>query len=400
MRTCCASVLASGLLYVSALGQTVFMSPQPGPTVDLSDALNPSVLAGHPIVIEILLDATETTAPQVGALDMQLSLIDLGRANRGKLECGKFVVDTTRKDLILESCNFCPARCYLPAFAAAGLLDNAAPWHDVDFLAYIATITLFPTPDAAGDWLLGYATEMDHVIIGGVTGAIVDIVNNPDSFIPLAITVRPAPFIVHGKGGPGETKPVSGSIDPRYRRDEPIGNLRGRATFTILFSEPVFAAGGGPLSPSDFVITDTAGGTHVVQSVDAANNPEVVITLSHPLPMSEWTTIRAVVVNAAGEPIPNQGDLGQENEPDRVDLAFLPGDIDRSGAVGPRDLSRCRQLVNRTITPDAGVVQDYVDTNRDGRVSPADLTAFRELAFGTVNATQPWARVSLNHPRP
>ncbi|MEE9293811.1 MAG: hypothetical protein V3W34_02445, partial [Phycisphaerae bacterium] len=189
MRRSVSCVLVLGVLCLPVFGQTVFLEAQPGATVDLTDPLNPSVLAGNQIVVEVLLDGTAVAVPQVAALDIELRINDPGAPNPGTLECADYIVDTGRADLAVDSCSLCSATCGPPI--AAGLLDVSSPWKDVDFVAYVATITLDASAGAEGDWVLGYGTGQSNVLVGSVDAIIIDIVNDPGSFQTLTITVRP-----------------------------------------------------------------------------------------------------------------------------------------------------------------------------------------------------------------
>ncbi|MEE9294058.1 MAG: hypothetical protein V3W34_03715 [Phycisphaerae bacterium] len=193
MKRSVSCVLVLGVLCMPVFGQTptVFLEAQAGATVDLTNPLNPSVLAGNQIVVEVLLDGTAVTVPQVAAIDIELRINDTGAPNPGTLECADFIVDTARADLAVESCSLCAATCGPPPPIAAGVLDVVSPWQDVNFVAYIATITLDASVGADGDWVLGYGTDQANVLVASTTNIIIDIVNNPGSFQTLTITVRP-----------------------------------------------------------------------------------------------------------------------------------------------------------------------------------------------------------------
>ncbi len=215
----------------------------------------------------------------------------------------------------------------------------------------------------------------------------------------------PPPFVVHGEGLPGETRPCSGYIDPRGESSNGVDLDRGISEITIVFSEPVFATfggGGGPLTTSNFAVGETGGGVPpVTASIDATNNPEIKVTLDRPITPGEWTTIFAIVQNESGVRIENLGDLGAVDEPDRVDIGFLPCDVDQDGAVSPFDLLRFRQLVNEIVSPACGQIEDYTDMNRNLDVDPFDLLVFRSLVHGvSPPATRAWAGEALSGPRP
>ncbi len=212
------------------------------------------------------------------------------------------------------------------------------------------------------------------------------------------------PEIVHASGLPGETRPFSGYIDPRRESSDGTSPDLGVSEFAILFSEPVESVGGGPLTAASFMVTNTGGATPpAVLSVNADAMPLVVVTLDRPITLQEYTTIQAVVRDFDDPPnqIVDGGNLGAGvNEVDRVDVAFLPADVDQSGNVTPFDLLAFRQIVNDVTNPEAGIEADYVDADRDGEIAPFDLLAFRQLINGVPPATRAWAEQSVNNPRP
>ena len=226
--------------------------------------------------------------------------------------------------------------------------------------------------------------------------------NNPDAGADGCLAGGDPPFIVHGSGQPGETRPCSGHIDPLNESTDGVNMDLGINELEILFSAPVFSIGGAPLGPSDFVVTETGvAGPPTVMAVDATNNPLVVVTLSRVLTLQEWTTVRAVVENTAGLAIDNQGDLGPAtNEPDRVDVGFLPTDTNNDSMTSPFDLLRFRQIVNNVVVPDCGTDEDFIDSDRSGAFSPFDLLRFRQGFNGVSPATRAWGGESMNNLRP
>ena len=104
---------------------------------------------------------------------------------------------------------------------------------------------------------------------------------------------------------------------------------------------------------------------------------------------------------AAGIQIENLGNLGNVNELDRHDVGYMPCDVDQSGVCGAFDLLAFRQYVNNILTPDCGVLLDYVDINRNNGVDPFDLLVFRQMVNGvSPPTTQPWVQLSMNNTRP
>ncbi len=219
------------------------------------------------------------------------------------------------------------------------------------------------------------------------------------AFVPSAA----GPAIIHGAAGTSFAEHAFGGyIDPRVESTDGVNVDRGIDSVTLMFSEPVFAVGGGAVTPASFIVTETGGGgAPNVMAVDASSNPSIVLTLNAPITIQEWTTIRANVENASGVSISNLGSLGPIDEPDRIDIGYLPTDADQSGSVTPFDLLAFRQIVNDVTTPDAGIGLDYTDTDRSGDSTPFDLLAFRQLINGvSPPATQAWNGASMNNARP
>ena len=211
------------------------------------------------------------------------------------------------------------------------------------------------------------------------------------------------PEIVHAAGQPGQTRPFSGYVDPRLESSNGIDIDLGLNKFTIVFSEPVFSVnGGGPVDVASFEVRQSGAGTPPnVMAVDSSDNPVIEVTLDRVITPQEWTTIQAVVQDAAGNLIRNEGDLGPGvNEPDRVDVAFLPGDIDQGGQFRPLDILRFQQNRVGTYDPPLGVDLDYFDISRDGELNLLDYLRLRQVAHGNLPATQIWLDVKINHPRP
>lgn len=197
------------------------------------------------------------------------------------------------------------------------------------------------------------------------------------------------PEIVHGLGLEGETRPHSGYIDLRQETLDGVAVTESIDEMTIEFSEPVRNVGGAPLSTDAFLVTSTLGTPPNISSIDATNNPTVHVMFDTPFPTTSWTTIQAVVEDMDGNPIVNQGNLGPADEPDRVDIGFLPGDVDQSGDIGPIDLFVFRQIVNEVFEPTQGIPTDYADSDRDGNITPLDLFRYRQLING-ISSTVEW----------
>ncbi len=215
-------------------------------------------------------------------------------------------------------------------------------------------------------------------------------------------TVRPR--VAHAAGLVGQTRPFSGFIDPAAESSDGSNLDLGIREVTIRFDEPIDPA---TITPSHFSVRETGGGTppDVIAATSTADDT-ITLTLSRPITAKEWTTIEADVRDSCGNPIESHGsgaagDLGpDQDEPDRVDIAFLPCDVSQDGEVGPFDLLILRQYANGVIAPEAGTVEDFTDIDRDGALGPFDVLRFRQLVRGLTPATQPWMNETLNHTRP
>jgi Dockerin type I domain len=221
----------------------------------------------------------------------------------------------------------------------------------------------------------------------------------------LAPTVAGA-RVVHGASGVSYTDHAYGGfIDPRRESSDGVSHNAGINKVTFIFSDEVVSGnGGGDVGPADFEVSETGEASPPsIIGVDASQNPTIVVTLDRPITVQEWTTIRADVSSSVTElGVPNLGDLGPGvNELDRIDIGFLPGDVDQSGLVNPVDLFLYRQYVNDVSSPTLGLKVDFLDTDRDGVVTPPDLFAYRQLINGvSPPATQAWAGATMNNPRP
>jgi len=211
------------------------------------------------------------------------------------------------------------------------------------------------------------------------------------------------PEIVHNEGV--STRPHSGYIDPRLCSSDGESMDLGIDSVFITFTKPVRDAGsgeGGALTAAAFSIVgiSSIGGDgpsypQIVGIEDGAN-PTVEVLLGGPIPPGQWTTIVADVEDLAGNRIVSVGDLGPGlDEPDRVDIGFLPGDVDGDGRTVPQDLIRFRGIMSDTYHNPVGEDADYADTNRDGLVSPEDLIQFRRLISGVSPATRSWSGAAL-----
>jgi hypothetical protein len=213
-----------------------------------------------------------------------------------------------------------------------------------------------------------------------------------------------APRIVHAEGLAGQTQPFSGYIDSRMESNNGSDHNLGVTMARIRFSEAVQSLDGGGLSIDSFAVTETGGGDPpVITNVDVSQMPMVVLTFDRPLTLREWTTIRAMVQDTAPTPneIEDNGNLGDADEDDRVDVGVLPGDTDQNGRIQPLDLLRMRQALSGSAAePDQGVLEDFFDIDRNGSIQALDLLRWRQLWAGTGSALQAWEGVQMNSDRP
>jgi subtilisin family serine protease len=172
----------------------------------------------------------------------------------------------------------------------------------------------------------------------------------------------------------------SGYVDARRATLDGIGMHFGIDAITLIFTEPVVAMDGGPLHAGSFEVMTTAGFAPSVVNVmvDPLDPTRVRVELDSFLPWQEWTTIRAVVQDECGHAIENAGDLGPgHNEPDRVDVGVLPGDVDHNGVVQPADLLHLRRLSTDQASSPCLFPYMSADFERDGDMDSTDLSHFK-----------------------
>ncbi|NOT00113.1 MAG: hypothetical protein HOP29_05755 [Phycisphaerales bacterium] len=217
--------------------------------------------------------------------------------------------------------------------------------------------------------------------------------------------VASPPFIVHADGLLGETRPCTGYIDPRIESSNGSSLDRGVQEFVIAFNEPVFGPGMTAVGPGDFLIRQTGGGVKpIILTVEPLGGDGRVyrVLLDRVIKVGAWTTIQALVVDICGDPITNAGEMGPGiPEPDRIDVAHLPGDVSQNGSAQPSDLIFFRQFLALGAFTHCGLLGDYFDIDRNGSPGePADLIRFRQILAGTSPATRAWLGQSLNQTQP
>lgn len=236
-----------------------------------------------------------------------------------------------------------------------------------------------------------------------------------------ADTVRPT--LVHAAEGAGpRSTPCSGYIDPRFDSDNGVDvNLCFTSQvdgafmpqdIVMVFSERVRNAGstsGDALTVDAFSVAQTGGGVApTIAAFSTTMNGDlhvVTLTLDRPITGQEWTTIIAGVEDLCGNPIASNGNDGPGiDEPDRIDIGCLPGDVNQSGNTSPFDLIRAKQKILGTCSPSgcpecSGEVAGY-DISRNGSFSVLDLLRLKQLFLNSGNSTRQWNGQQMNHPRP
>ncbi len=199
---------------------------------------------------------------------------------------------------------------------------------------------------------------------------------------------EPPLHIVHERGLASASNPFSGYIDPHLRRND--GGELGIDRTTLVFSRPAFDLGStnegtqpGMLTTNAFVIHETGNASPPqITAINTSDNQTVEVVLSRIITMREWTTLIAQVEDQDGNPIASFGSMGQNrDEPDRVDLAFLQGDINQDGRVGQGDIARLQTYVDGTSFPRGGGLLDY-DINADGNLDAEDVADLARLLSG------------------
>ncbi len=217
------------------------------------------------------------------------------------------------------------------------------------------------------------------------------------------------PQVMHQRGWPGQTRPYSGYIDPRTNIAFPPAppETQGLTEAYVRFSDNVFDCDGSDVDLDNFTLVETGDGSPpaltVVENANPRHSVYFRVQWDAPITLREWTTIIADVCNAGGVPIVASGAAEQGiSDSDRVDVGFLPCDINQSGNVNPLDLLRFKQLVNSPdeYRPADGLPEDLTDINRDGVFNPLDLLTLKRLINGVPPLTEPWASQFLNSPQP
>jgi hypothetical protein len=199
--------------------------------------------------------------------------------------------------------------------------------------------------------------------------------------------------------------PRDGAIDARADRSPDDGATLGydrvvRLTFSNAVWDEVTL---GAIGPDSFELVDSAGAAPSVMSINpvkclaspsgeplpnSANSYDVVF--DRPITPGAWTTLIANVVDSvSGLPI--------EGDPmDRVELGFLPGDVNGDGTSAPSDVLVLIDHLNGVASQ---ALEDWqCNIDHLGKCKPADILRLIDLLNG-VNTSQRWLNATLP-PRP
>lgn len=197
-----------------------------------------------------------------------------------------------------------------------------------------------------------------------------------------------------------------GYIDPKVESTDGENLDLGLNTFNVVFSTAPFGnPAGGPVTRFNISTEQTGGPPPNVAAVATSGNT-LTVELDRNITPQEWTTLIFNIWNADGLPIEDHGNEGQGiNEAARLDVGFLPGNVNNDNATQPLDLNRWLTSWNggNPIFPsdvENGHPDDYLDISRGGGTQPVDFTRIIASLKGQFPFTQNWRNVSMNAPRP
>ncbi len=168
-------------------------------------------------------------------------------------------------------------------------------------------------------------------------------------------------------------------IDPKQDRALTSPTPQGPQTISVSFSQPVTASGGGNLGPANFAVAHGLSGA-APQVVNVAFADGVYdLTLSAPIAPGACTIIVPQGIVSAGMPV--QGGP--------VEVRFLPGDVNQSGATNSQDV-----LALVTALAQNQKQAELHDLNRDGTANTQDLLRIVQLLNG-AGSSQAWASQTL-----
>ncbi len=314
------------------------------------------------------------------------------------------VIDLQDSDALISYARWHFSALGTPDTLKTQITSNGAFWVDVDetfgtsssWETHVFRVGAFvvPTANVRVRFSVADIDPSDSVTESGIDNFVVEEFQCDDTV---------GPEIVHGRLGVSFAETAFGGyIDPRRESTNGVDLDSGIDRITIGFTEPVVDLGGIKLTAGAFTLIETGDATPpAITDVELVDDRTARLTLDRMITLQEWLTVSASVQDLFGNPISNLGDLGPAvDEPDRVDIGFLPADIDQSGLVNPLDLLRFKQLVNNIVAPESGTTVDFIDVNRSGGVNPLDLLTFKQLINGVPPSTQPWSGTSMNNARP
>ena len=266
-----------------------------------------------------------------------------------------------------------------------------------------------------------FANVLDGELVLDGPDPVVAVATNIGDPLTFTVASTQVPVLIHQAEDGPRSSPCTGYVDPRFDSDNgKVANL----CFTVwdedggqyvsdeivmVFDQQVRDAGGEALTTEAFSVEVTGGTAPGVASVDHVMDGGlhiVTIRLDGPIPVQEWTTVIAGVENFSGNPIASNGNQGIGIvEPDRIDIACLPGDVDQSLAVTPFDNIRAQQKFRDTCANEvncpicSGLLKGY-DIDRKGSFTPIDLIRLQQLLLHTGNSTEAWNGKAMNNPQP
>jgi hypothetical protein len=197
-----------------------------------------------------------------------------------------------------------------------------------------------------------------------------------------------------------------GYVDPKVESTDGVNVDLGLNTFNVVFNVEPFGDGvGGPVTPANVTVEQTGGAAPNVSSV-VKNGATVTVELDRNITLQEWTTLVFGVWSADGVQIVDNGNEGEGvDEVARLDVAFVPGDVNSSGTNQPVDLNRWLTAWNSgdPIFPsdvENGHPDDYLDISRTGGAQPQDLNLLIRSMKGQAPFIRNWRNVGVNSPRP